>query len=376
MIRFTRPLLAAALVALLAAACAPIQPAAPAGDGPGDDGPLPVTITGTLSYRERMALPAGATVTLTLLDPTFQPIAVESFQTTGEQPPIPFALKVDRALVDPTVDYLLAARIQMKGAQGWVLGEPVPVRLDSNLAPVDLMLERNTEEVIEAAPPPDFQGVSGYVGWEPAAPLPEDALVTVQMVAGDPAVVVAETRFDASGAPPLYFELYVDAPIDPALDYRLVAFVEAGGEPLYTAGEAVPALVGGVFATNALVEVIPTGRAATDTPTGILTGTVTYLPRIALPAGATVTVRLQDISRMDTAALLVAEQVIVTQGEQVPIPYSLTYDPAELEERATYAVSARIEVEGALRFISDTIIPVLTRGAPLTGVEVLVAPVR
>ena len=38
----------------------------------------------------------------------------------------------------------------------------------------------------------------------------------------------------------------------------------------------------------------------------------------------------------------------------------------------TYAVSARITEGNELLFISDTVNPVLTRGAPLTGVDILV----
>ena len=37
-----------------------------------------------------------------------------------------------------------------------------------------------------------------------------------------------------------------------------------------------------------------------------------------------------------------------------------------------YAVSARITEGNELLFTSDTIYPVLTRGAPMTGVDILV----
>jgi putative lipoprotein len=106
-----------------------------------------------------------------------------------------------------------------------------------------------------------------------------------------------------------------------------------------------------------------------------VTGTVTYRPRIALPPGAVITVRLQDISLADAPAVLLDEVVITTNGEQVPIPFTLTYDPAAIEDRATYAVAARIEIDGRLAFISDTTVPVITQGAPTQDVVVLVVPV-
>lgn len=55
--------------------------------------------------------------------------------------------------------------------------------------------------------------------------------------------------------------------------------------------------------------------ASTPAPTpasrATVTGTVTYRERIALPPGATVTVRLQDVSRADAPAEVLAEEMIV-----------------------------------------------------------------
>jgi putative lipoprotein len=114
--------------------------------------------------------------------------------------------------------------------------------------------------------------------------------------------------------------------------------------------------------------------ASTPAPTpasrATVTGTVTYRERIALPPGATVTVRLQDVSRADAPAEVLAEDVIVPTT-QVPIPFTLAYDPARIDTRHRYSVGVRIEVDGKLWFVSDTHNGVLTQGAP-THVDVLV----
>lgn len=115
-------------------------------------------------------------------------------------------------------------------------------------------------------------------------------------------------------------------------------------------------------------------EAAAPLP-GVLTGVVIYRQRIALPAGAVVNVQLQDVSRADAAATVIAEQTITTTGEQVPIPFELTYDPAEIDERFTYAIGVRITIEGQLAWINTSQHGVLTRGAPVTDVEVIVEPV-
>lgn len=104
-----------------------------------------------------------------------------------------------------------------------------------------------------------------------------------------------------------------------------------------------------------------------------VTGTVFYRERIALPPGATVTVQLVDMSIADAPATVLAKETI-TPTTQVPIPFTLSYDPKLILKTHTYAVQARIEVEGKLRFISTTANGVITNGRPSTA-EILVSAV-
>jgi putative lipoprotein len=83
-------------------------------------------------------------------------------------------------------------------------------------------------------------------------------------------------------------------------------------------------------------------------------------------------VRIEDVSRADAPAAVVGEQVITTEGEQVPIPFEVGYDPVDIEQRNRYSVRATIAVDGRLRYTSTTNIPVLTNGAPTEDVEVRV----
>jgi putative lipoprotein len=113
------------------------------------------------------------------------------------------------------------------------------------------------------------------------------------------------------------------------------------------------------------------GEAGTPAPPiAVLTGTVTYRERMALPEGAVVRVELRDVSRADASAPLLATQEI-RPTTQVPIAFELRYDPARIDPRHTYAVSARIEVDGTLWWINDTQHQVLTGGNP-DRVEVVV----
>jgi uncharacterized lipoprotein YbaY len=99
-------------------------------------------------------------------------------------------------------------------------------------------------------------------------------------------------------------------------------------------------------------------------PLSQVTGTVTYLPRMALPPNAVVEVILAEVSRADAPATILASQTLATEGQQVPIPFQLSYDPEQIESQLTYVVQARILVDGQLRFISTRRFPVLTQGHP------------
>ncbi len=101
---------------------------------------------------------------------------------------------------------------------------------------------------------------------------------------------------------------------------------------------------------------------------------MTYRPRIALTPEAEVQVELRDVSRQDVEAPLVAKKLIEKPG-QVPIPFSLEYDPTLIEPGHAYAVSARISDRGQLQFVTDARVPVITGGAS-TSVEIVVVPVR
>lgn len=107
----------------------------------------------------------------------------------------------------------------------------------------------------------------------------------------------------------------------------------------------------------------------------VVSGTVSYLQRIALLPNAEVQVQLQDVGRADAPAVTIAEQTIVAQGKQVPIPFVLPYDPAKIQANGSYAIRAKILVDGQLRWTSTEAYRVITQGNP-TSVDVRVNPVN
>lgn len=110
------------------------------------------------------------------------------------------------------------------------------------------------------------------------------------------------------------------------------------------------------------------GCATTTHP--MLTGSVSYRERIALPDNAEIEIQLSDVSRQDVAANVIAETTFRPEGRQVPIPFELPYPADRIQADHTYAVRAVIRGEGRMLFTTNTAHHVLTRGNP-SRVEML-----
>nr|MBA2378990.1 YbaY family lipoprotein [Blastocatellia bacterium] len=112
------------------------------------------------------------------------------------------------------------------------------------------------------------------------------------------------------------------------------------------------------------VSTAATCRDQVETQDNVISGTVTYRPRMALPSSATLVVRLVDVSRQDVSAPVIAEQRIETGGAQIPFSFDLTYDRSRIQERNRYAIRAEILDGGRLLYTTDVVRPVLTQGNP------------
>ncbi len=112
----------------------------------------------------------------------------------------------------------------------------------------------------------------------------------------------------------------------------------------------------------------PTGKNSLD-------GEVFYLQRIALPPTATLSVSLQDVSLADAPAQVIDEQKGQVQG-QVPLKFQLSYDPQQVKPGHRYSVSARIENDGQLLFITTEHHAVQLDGSDPQPMKVRVDAVR
>lgn len=97
---------------------------------------------------------------------------------------------------------------------------------------------------------------------------------------------------------------------------------------------------------------------------GLITGTVSYRQRIALPKSATVVVELFDMSDAKAPARIARSGTAA--GGQVPLRFQLTYDRGRIDPGRPYALQASILVDRAAWFVTDRPVPVLTQGNPST----------
>ncbi|MGQ2995569.1 YbaY family lipoprotein [Variovorax sp.] len=134
--------------AALLSACAASSPSAPSASA------APLVVSGTVSYRERIALDPAAEVRVQLLDVSRMDapsvvLAEQRIRADGRQPPFAYTLQVDAARIDPRMRYAVAARI-VRGEQLLFINDTqYSVLTQGQGTRADLVLVRVTP-----APPP------------------------------------------------------------------------------------------------------------------------------------------------------------------------------------------------------------------------------
>ncbi len=85
-------------------------------------------------------------------------------------------------------------------------------------------------------------------------------------------------------------------------------------------------------------------------------GALAYRERVALVPGSVMQVSLSDISKADAPATLLAEQTVVLDGQQVPIPFAVSVDRGLLQAGHRYAVRGHLkDSDDRLMWTTDTV---------------------
>ncbi|RTQ47908.1 lipo-like protein [Hymenobacter gummosus] len=108
------------------------------------------SITGTVAYRERQALPSDAVLQLQLQDVS-RPgsaatvVATSTALTQGRQVPLKFSLPYDTLRIDPTNTYAVQARIEVGGRLLFANDAAYPVITRGNPKRLQMTLRRAAE---------------------------------------------------------------------------------------------------------------------------------------------------------------------------------------------------------------------------------------
>lgn len=88
-------------------------------------------VSGTLSYRERVTLPANAVVTVQIArvfaDRGPEVVAEQRFTTNGAQPPFRYSIPYDPARIDPNSSYTVQSNISVDGQRRFSTNTLYPV---------------------------------------------------------------------------------------------------------------------------------------------------------------------------------------------------------------------------------------------------------
>jgi uncharacterized lipoprotein YbaY len=108
-----------------------------------------------------------------------------------------------------------------------------------------------------------------------------------------------------------------------------------------------------------------------------VTGVIAHTHSMTLDVGYVVTVQLEDTTKTDAPGKKIAEQVIKSQGEVLPMPFEIIYEPGKINSEHTYTIRVKIEDStGKMLYTNNTSVPVITNGNPVHNVDVIVVLVN
>lgn len=210
-------------------------------------------VTGTISYRDRSALPDNAEVTVQLADVSRQDsaatvLAEQKFTTGGKQVPFSFELNYDPAKIDERFTYAVQATITVDGRLLYRNTQAYLVVTQGRPTNIDLLLQR----VGDAAPQPTAGAttvpvagigggykVSGTVSLLERIALPENNVeILVQLVdVANPndSKLITEQRSGSNGQQaPFRFDLiYNPALVNDTVNYVVQASISIDGNVTY-----------------------------------------------------------------------------------------------------------------------------------------------
>jgi putative lipoprotein len=132
-----------------------------------------------------------------------------------------------------------------------------------------------------------------------------------------------------------------------------------------------------IFILIILSATVALAGCGSSTNKAAVTGVIAHTHPMTLPVGYVVTVQIEDTTKADAPGKKIAEQVIKSQGEELPMPFEVVYDPGKTNASHTYSVRVKIEDSaGKMLYTNNTSVLVITNGNPTQNVDVIVVLVN
>jgi putative lipoprotein len=108
-----------------------------------------------------------------------------------------------------------------------------------------------------------------------------------------------------------------------------------------------------------------------------ITGIIFHNHPMDVPVGCVITIQIEDITKASASGKIIAHTVIESQGEVLPMPFDVIYNPKEIRADHTYSVKVTIEdPTRTILYSNNSIVPVITNGNPTQNIEVYVVLIK
>jgi putative lipoprotein len=350
-----------ALIGFFVTSCSPVS------THPPDD--LVGTVTGTVTYFEKIKIPENSVLNLKLIDIGYsteeKPMwLVEENITPLKQIPIPFKLRYKKSDVQPNRAYAIQARILVDGKILFKNTTTYKVITQGN--PVN-DVKIVVKIVSTPPPPPNWNSLKGIVVYQRKIDFLSNTIVDIKLVDlseddSSKAILGEETIANPTEWPISFALKYNANAIDRDHRYVIEASVTVGNTIHFLNQAAYPVLTQGGPSNNLEITIEP---ISFPTKTASVTGSVTFYQEIGLPSDAVAIIELIDATSKNPASRTIGKQSLAFPG-YVPFAFEVKYDPLVIHPGHTYAIQARIMTGGQLHFKNMTPYEVITRGHPST----------
>jgi uncharacterized lipoprotein YbaY len=321
----------------------------------------PATLTVQVTKKDKTALSASAVVQAAVVKTGSGRVASRDISVTPGQAPVSLAIPYDPALVDPAATYVAKAVI-VDGSAVWESLGSVTIDPASTTGSITIDVTKLPEQLPVATPTPKPTATPKPTTAPTATPKPTTAPTATPKPTTAPTATPKPTTAPTATPKPTTAPTATPKPTEPP-----TAAPTPSPSPTPTPTASPSPTPTPTASPSPTPKPTPKPTATPGPASGTVTGTLVYREPAKLSAAAEAIIALVDEGNGSSVAVL-ASQVITNPGQQ-PIAFSVDYKTADVDPAKTYTIRGAV-VDGDNAWVSATGVPVITEGAPVSGVVV------